>query len=105
MKTRLKTESNQALEAMKVALPFGLFSLLEKKKKTFSFMGCCAGAPIFRRVIEGAYGRQPAVCTCWTIDNHQHLLGEGKIDEKKKEVWLLLLLLLFEGHHLTVGPF
>jgi hypothetical protein len=59
MKTRLKTESNQALEAMKVALPFGLFSLLEKK--TFSFMGCC-GAPIFRRVIEGAYGRASQLC-------------------------------------------
>jgi Zn finger protein HypA/HybF involved in hydrogenase expression len=83
MKTRLKTESNQALEAMKVALPFGLFSLLEKKKKTFSFMGCC-GAPILGG-LEGAHGRQPAVCTCWTIDNHQHLLGEGKIDEKRKK--------------------
>jgi hypothetical protein len=25
---------------------------------------------------RSVWTRQPAVCTCWTIDNHQHLLGE-----------------------------
>lgn len=70
MKTKLKTELNQALQAMKVALLFGLFVEEEEEEKRFHSWGAVG---LLSRPMEL---RTPAscVCTCWTIDNHQHLL-------------------------------
>ena len=45
MKTKLKTESNQALQAMKVALLFGLFVEEEEEEKRFHSWGA-VGPPI-----------------------------------------------------------